>query len=210
MAHIHTHPNVSVIIHDCGEGEIKTSNESIAAPDAQELLELLPAIPDISSNRYWNTFKQGEEYLFFDKKDCWAIGRVTKGPRYDLHLNLCIEIDGIRVTGERKIRWYMHPETKIYRQFTEHEKSIKARPTSREATTQSTKSNDMNLSTLAKKMFDAETKTLIKAGLLNSNLELTSEGRDELNAILFLENKKALVERAKDIIKDRKDDKECC
>lgn len=51
-----------------------------------------------------------------------------------------------------------------------------------------------------KKMVDPETQALLKAGLINGNLEPTTEGMAELNSILFFANKDALIVRAKEII----------
>lgn len=65
------------------------------------------------------------------------------------------------------------------------------------------KSKLMKLTNLVKKLVDSDTQALIKAGYLNGDLELTSEGRKELETILFLANKPALVEAAKEAIADK-------
>jgi hypothetical protein len=55
---------------------------------------------------------------------------------------------------------------------------------------------DMKLSALMKRILDKDTKTLIKAGFLDKNLELTKKGSDALEAILVEQNKEALVKLA--------------
>lgn len=62
------------------------------------------------------------------------------------------------------------------------------------------------LSTIAKRLVDSDTKTLIKAGYIDSCLDLTSRGSDALKAILFEANKKELVAAAKAQIKEDKDE----
>lgn len=49
------------------------------------------------------------------------------------------------------------------------------------------------LTTMMQKLLDAPTQTLVKAGYINGDLELTNEGNDALMAILFVANKDALV-----------------
>lgn len=61
-----------------------------------------------------------------------------------------------------------------------------------------------NISNIAKKLFDADTKTLIEAGFLNSDLSMTAAGSNALKDILFIEKKKELVEAAKEVIAERK------
>ncbi len=66
----------------------------------------------------------------------------------------------------------------------------------------------MSLSTIAKKLFDADTKTLIKAGFLDQHLlTLTEVGRAQIWAILFEQNKAALVAAAQADIDEKKADK---
>lgn len=59
---------------------------------------------------------------------------------------------------------------------------------------------------LAKRLVDADTNKLVKANLLDSCLNLTNSGIDELLAILFEANKTKMVDRAKEILK--KDEEE--
>ncbi len=66
---------------------------------------------------------------------------------------------------------------------------------------------DMSLSTIAKRLLDADTKTLIKAGFLDTELRLTDKGKAELNAILFEANKTALVVAAQAVIDEAKENK---
>ena len=68
----------------------------------------------------------------------------------------------------------------------------------------------MGLAKIAKRIFDPDTKKLVKADLLTSELDLTSEGKDELLAILFDDKKAELIKVAEEIIKERQENKECC
>lgn len=56
------------------------------------------------------------------------------------------------------------------------------------------------LNTLVKKLLDSKTQTLLKAGLINGDLERTSTGTDALLDILFLEKIDALVTVAEERI----------
>lgn len=58
----------------------------------------------------------------------------------------------------------------------------------------------MKVSSLFKRLVDADTQALVKAGYLNNNLELTDEGENALMAILFEANKPALVKLANEQI----------
>ncbi len=58
----------------------------------------------------------------------------------------------------------------------------------------------MSLSNIAKRLLDADTKTLRKANFLDSELNLTHEGKSALWAILFDANKAALVAAAQEAI----------
>lgn len=66
------------------------------------------------------------------------------------------------------------------------------------------------LSAMAKKTFDGDTKTLIKAEYLNKCLDVTSEGQDALWPILFEAHKKELVAAAKADIKEREEECKDC
>lgn len=60
------------------------------------------------------------------------------------------------------------------------------------------------ISAIAKKLLDGDTKTLIKAGFIDNNLDLTDKGTAALNAIVFEQNKAALVEAAKAEVEEAK------
>lgn len=51
----------------------------------------------------------------------------------------------------------------------------------------------MKLNAMMKQLLDADTQTLVKAGYINGDLEMTSDGEDALLTILFVANKAALV-----------------
>lgn len=60
---------------------------------------------------------------------------------------------------------------------------------------------------MMKRLLDADTQTLVKAGLINGDLEMTSLGQQTLMAVLFDANKAALVKEAEQIISDEANDK---
>lgn len=60
-------------------------------------------------------------------------------------------------------------------------------------------------STLMKRLLDSDTKTLIKAGFLDSELDLTEEGETELMSLLLLANKEAMVKAALEKIQEEKE-----
>ena len=62
----------------------------------------------------------------------------------------------------------------------------------------------MRLTNLAKKLLDENTRTLIKAGYIDGDLELTDDGQEVLLSILFAEKKEDLVKMAQEEIKDKK------
>lgn len=70
------------------------------------------------------------------------------------------------------------------------------------------KNNMTKLNTMMKRVLDPQMRTLIKAGIINGDLEFTEEGRNTLFAILFAANKEELVKVAKEIIAEQKED--CC
>ena len=47
-----------------------------------------------------------------------------------------------------------------------------------------------------KKLLDSDTQTLVKAGYIDGDLNLTDEGREALHSELFTANKAALVKSA--------------
>ena len=56
------------------------------------------------------------------------------------------------------------------------------------------------LNAFAKRILDSDTKTLIKAGLMDNDLQLTDLGDEEAFALFVHEKKKELVARAEEII----------
>lgn len=60
------------------------------------------------------------------------------------------------------------------------------------------------LAKIAKKLLDADTKVLVEAGYLDSELELTDEGEDQLLTMLFLTYKEELATEARKQLKDAK------
>lgn len=58
------------------------------------------------------------------------------------------------------------------------------------------------LSSMLKRLLDADSQTLYKAGFINGDLELTDEGEKALMGILFDANKAALVVEAQAVIDD--------
>lgn len=60
------------------------------------------------------------------------------------------------------------------------------------------------LSIMMQKLLDADTQTLVKAGFINGDLDLTTEGTKALNAIMFQTNKAALVTLAQEQIDSAK------
>jgi len=62
------------------------------------------------------------------------------------------------------------------------------------------------LSIMMKKLLSSDIQTLVKAGYINGDLNLTTEGERALNAVLFEANKKALVELAEKELADAKED----
>lgn len=65
----------------------------------------------------------------------------------------------------------------------------------------STKKTFMNkVSIMMKKLLDADTQTLVKAGFINGDLELTCEGAKNLQTIMFMANKAEMVTVAEALI----------
>jgi hypothetical protein len=56
------------------------------------------------------------------------------------------------------------------------------------------------LGAMMKKLLDADTQALVKAGYINGDLELTTDGMKALTAIIFTANKAALVADANEVI----------
>jgi hypothetical protein len=61
---------------------------------------------------------------------------------------------------------------------------------------------------MMKRLLDADTRKLVKAGLINGDLELTTEGQQALMAVLFEGNKAALVKEAEEIISEQEAQKD--
>ena len=53
--------------------------------------------------------------------------------------------------------------------------------------------NMKSLGVMMRKLLDSDTQTLVKAGYINGDLELTSEGTTALDSVIFDANKAALV-----------------
>lgn len=63
----------------------------------------------------------------------------------------------------------------------------------------------MKITNLVKKLLDKDTQTLVKAGLINGDLQLTDEGTTELLSILFIEKKDELVKIAQEKLDEEKE-----
>lgn len=63
------------------------------------------------------------------------------------------------------------------------------------------------LSIMMKKLLDADTKKLVEAGFINGDLNLTEEGRVQLQTILFMANKAELVKNAEEVIAEAEKEK---
>lgn len=63
------------------------------------------------------------------------------------------------------------------------------------------------ISTMMKKLLDADTQKLIQAGFIDSELDLTSEGATQLNIFLFMANKADMVKLAEEAIAEREKNK---
>lgn len=61
------------------------------------------------------------------------------------------------------------------------------------------------LNSMMKRLLDKDTKTLIKSGFINGDLQLTQEGQEALSAILFEANKAELVNLAEEKIAEEKE-----
>ena len=59
------------------------------------------------------------------------------------------------------------------------------------------KTSMQKLGTMMKKLLDADIQTLVKAGFIDGNLDLTSEGSNELENVIFDDYKAKLVVVAK-------------
>jgi hypothetical protein len=60
------------------------------------------------------------------------------------------------------------------------------------------------VSSMMKRMLDADAQTLYKAGYINGDLELTDKGRTALNTIIFVANKSELVKMAQEELDEEK------
>lgn len=64
------------------------------------------------------------------------------------------------------------------------------------------------LSAMAKRLLDKDTKTLIKAGYLSTDLSITEKGIKHINAFLFDKFKSDIVKVAEEVIAEEEKDKE--
>lgn len=74
-----------------------------------------------------------------------------------------------------------------------------------EPITKPKKSLMTTINTMMKKLLDGDTQKLLKAGLINGDLEVTEKGKSELITHLFLANKADMVKVAEEIIKEEKE-----
>ena len=63
------------------------------------------------------------------------------------------------------------------------------------------------LSIMMKKLLDKDTQTLVKAGFINGDLDLTGAGQHALNTVLFIEKKAELVKLAEEVLAEAEKDK---
>ena len=81
------------------------------------------------------------------------------------------------------------------------------------STAKITKKNNNNnnpmikVSSMMKRLLDKDTQKLVKAGLINGDLELTSEGVKALNTVIFEVNKAELVKIADEIIAENNEER---
>lgn len=65
----------------------------------------------------------------------------------------------------------------------------------------------ISLNTMMKKLLDKDTQTLIKAGFINGDLQLTDEGWQNLKALLFEQNKDEMIKAAQEKLDEEKENK---
>lgn len=70
------------------------------------------------------------------------------------------------------------------------------------------KPKPMKLKTLAKKILDADTRALIKAGIIGEDLELTNDGIKFVLSQYLLENKTSVAKEARKKLKEDKEESE--
>ena len=63
------------------------------------------------------------------------------------------------------------------------------------------------LSIMMKKLLDKDTQTLVKAGFINGDLDLTGAGQSALNTVLFIEKKAELVKLAEEVLAEAEKNK---
>lgn len=66
------------------------------------------------------------------------------------------------------------------------------------------KKKDMKIGVMMKKFLDSDIQTLVKAGYINGDLELTTEGTTALDSVVFDANKAALVTLAQEKLDEEK------
>lgn len=62
-------------------------------------------------------------------------------------------------------------------------------------------------SAIAKRLLDQDTKKLLQAGMLNTDLTLTAKGEEHLMSIMLEKNKVEFVQTAEEIIAEQKDER---
>ena len=60
---------------------------------------------------------------------------------------------------------------------------------------------------MMKKLLDKDTQTLVKAGFINGDLDLTGAGQHALNTVLFIEKKAELVKLAEEVLAEAEKNK---
>ena len=65
------------------------------------------------------------------------------------------------------------------------------------------KKKSMKLTSIAKRLFDSDTKKLVNAELLNGDLSLTEKGKYELEALMVEKFKAELIKAAEEIIAEK-------
>lgn len=65
----------------------------------------------------------------------------------------------------------------------------------------------MKLTSLMKRLLDKDTQTLVKAGYLDTDLDLTNKGQEALLSLLLMANKPELVKMAQEELDEQKENK---
>ncbi len=130
--------------------------------------------------------------------DSWASADYWSTPE-------CLKYNkgGVKLIGYQD--WLTLPKNDVGTQFYPETFTSAFKPTDingiYEVTKNKPKKSLMSkLTTMFKKLLDLDTQILIEGGILLENLELTDDGEDELMALLFEQNKTALISLAKERI----------